>query len=189
MAAADPKPDDAAAIKAAAGKYQKWGRVDERARPAPTDCAAPSSADGEPAHARISQAEDGPHGKKLYFLWSSDNGIYRVLDSHDIPVGFTIVKQSFTTKTLASKPEPSSSHDLGVPKPIDWVESGGKILAADKPKDLFIMIKVGERDGADHGWIYGTVSPDGKVTSSGKVASCMKCHADATHERLFGLAH
>ena len=40
----------------------------------------------------------------------------------------------------------------------------------------------------DEGWVYGTVTPDGKkVTSAGKVESCMKCHQRAPHDRLFGL--
>jgi hypothetical protein len=40
----------------------------------------------------------------------------------------------------------------------------------------------------DNGWVYGTVTADGKkVTSSGKVESCMKCHQDAPHDRVFGL--
>jgi hypothetical protein len=39
------------------------------------------------------------------------------------------------------------------------------------------------------GWIYGTVTPDGKtVTSAGKVESCMKCHEEAKGDRLFGLS-
>jgi hypothetical protein len=43
--------------------------------------------------------------------------------------------------------------------------------------------------GTDEGWVYGTVTPDGKdVTCAGRVASCMGCHADAPHDRLFGLA-
>ena len=41
----------------------------------------------------------------------------------------------------------------------------------------------------DEGWVYGTVSADGKtVTSAGRVQSCMNCHQDAPHDRLFGVA-
>jgi hypothetical protein len=35
--------------------------------------------------------------------------------------------------------------------------------------------------------VYGTVAADGTVTGAGRIASCMGCHADAPHERLFGL--
>jgi hypothetical protein len=41
----------------------------------------------------------------------------------------------------------------------------------------------------DAGWVYGTVTPDGKtVTSSGKVETCLKCHVEAPGDRLFGIA-
>jgi hypothetical protein len=50
------------------------------------------------------------------------------------------------------------------------------------------MVKVGDEPGSDAGWIYGTVAPDGTVTSAGRVANCMGCHtSDARRERLFGL--
>ena len=42
--------------------------------------------------------------------------------------------------------------------------------------------------GTDNGWVYGTVTSDGKtVTSAGRVATCMNCHKEAKHDRLFGL--
>jgi hypothetical protein len=42
--------------------------------------------------------------------------------------------------------------------------------------------------GTDEGWIYGTVTSDGKaVTSAGRVESCMTCHQTGTVDRLFGL--
>ena len=42
--------------------------------------------------------------------------------------------------------------------------------------------------GTDEGWVYGTVTADGKtVTSAGRVASCMKCHVQAKNDRLFGI--
>ena len=44
-----------------------------------------------------------------------------------------------------------------------------------------------DAEGSDAGWVYGTVTPDGRVTSAGRVASCMGCHVDAPHERMFGL--
>jgi hypothetical protein len=48
------------------------------------------------------------------------------------------------------------------------------------------MTKVAARAGTDAGCVYGTVAPDGTVTSAGRVASCMGCHVrDAKRERLF----
>lgn len=54
--------------------------------------------------------------------------------------------------------------------------------------DLFIMAKLDPKTaGTDQGWVYGTVTPDGKtVTAAGRVESCMKCHQAARHDRLFG---
>ncbi|AUX48836.1 uncharacterized protein SOCE26_103780 [Sorangium cellulosum] len=36
--------------------------------------------------------------------------------------------------------------------------------------------------------MYGTVTPEGEVTSAGRVASCMGCYVSARHERVFGMA-
>ena len=51
---------------------------------------------------------------------------------------------------------------------------------AGRPADLFVMVRGDE-------WIYGTVSPDGKITSAGQVESCIGCHVEAPHDRLFGI--
>ena len=55
--------------------------------------------------------------------------------------------------------------------------------------DLFIMFKLDPKTPqTDNGWVYGTVSADAKnVTSAGRVKSCMDCHTEAKHDRLFGL--
>lgn len=181
-----------AAIRAAATAYRAWGRVDERPNLAPELCRAPLPADyGAPSHVRLSAAADAPHGRKLYYLWASDRGRYLDAD-HEVPVGFTIVKESFAarpTQPAPAPPPPESASGAGrdLP-PIDWlVTDRGERLATGERRDLYVMAKVGDRPGADAGWIYGTVAPDGAVTSAGRVASCMGCHADATRERLFGL--
>ena len=42
--------------------------------------------------------------------------------------------------------------------------------------------------GTDEGWVYGTVTADGKkVTAAGRVQSCINCHQDARNDRLFGI--
>ena len=51
---------------------------------------------------------------------------------------------------------------------------------------LFVMARVDSK-ASDAGWIYGTVNREGTVTSAGRVESCMGCHVDAPHGRLFGL--
>ncbi len=72
---------------------------------------------------------------------------------------------------------------------LPFAEKDGKIYHAAKQADLFIMFKVDPKTkDTDKGWVYGTVTADAKkVTSSGKVESCMNCHQDAPHDRLFGL--
>ncbi|MGE5183636.1 MAG: hypothetical protein ACM31C_16305 [Acidobacteriota bacterium] len=180
------------AIRNAAESYQRWGRVDERPNLAPALCAAVAAVAAVPSHVRLSQAEDGPHADKLYYLWASDRGSYLALageHAKDPPVGLALVKQSFTAKPLATRPEASAVSESGsVPAPVTWLEHDGKLLAIDRPKDLFVMIKVasGAEPGTDDGWIYGTVAPDGSVTSAGRVERCMGCHDDAAHGRLFG---
>src|SRR5688500_1437320 len=82
------------AVRAAASTYTKWGRVDERPNPAPTDC-APMGPDGKASQVRQSAAEDGPHGRKLYFLWASDRSAY---EAKKVEQGFAIVKESFSAE-------------------------------------------------------------------------------------------
>jgi len=54
---------------------------------------------------------------------------------------------------------------------------------------LYIMYRAAAKaPDTDDGWVYGTVTADGKtVTSAGRVQSCMSCHISAPHGRLFGL--
>jgi len=195
-----PRPDPrfVDVVRRAAASYKKWGRVDEKPNIAPALCRAPTGDDfGAPSKVRTSAAGDGPHEDKLYFLWASARDAYRSLGRVDepLPVGFAVVKQSFSSKPLvgappaSAAPGPDASFNFGViPPPITWLQTtDGKRLQIDQPRDLFVMAKVGERAGADAGWIYGTVAPDGTVTSAGRVERCMGCHESATHERLFGL--
>jgi hypothetical protein len=187
---AELDPQQVAAVRLAAAAYTKWGRVDARPNIAPELCRAPLPEDyGAPSHVRMSAADDAPHGKKLYYLWASDKRAY--LGDTALPVGFAIVKESFAavpSKPIKSPEQPRISMSYDLP-PIDWmIDDDGHYLRAGARKDLYVMVKVGDQPGADHGWIYGTVAPDGRVTSAGKVATCMGCHDDgARRERLFGL--
>ncbi len=177
-------------IAKAATSYQPWGRVDEAPNIAPALCRMPTREDyGMASHVRQSQAPDGPHGNKLYYLWASQRAAYRRLPALPIVDGFTIVKESFaaTTHAPADAPRAVVGYDR-TPTPVRWVETDHGTLYAGAPVGLYLMIKVGEREGTDDGWIYGTVAPSGEVTSAGRVASCMGCHEAAPHGRLFGLA-
>ena len=69
-------------------------------------------------------------------------------------------------------------------------DTDGRLYHAVQKKDLFIMYKMDPKTpGTDEGWVYGTVTADGqRATSAGLVGSCMKCHQQAPHDRLFGVA-
>ena len=123
-----------------------------------------------------------------------------------------LVKESWTVKEAteeeAARPEkreikispPTFSGDLPVDLTIDqsflwsadhfsrYVRKNGKVYHAEEQAGLFVMIQrsSNEKD-TDDGWVYGTLSADGKqVTSSGLVQTCMNCHQQAPHGRLFG---
>ncbi len=195
-------------LLAAAADYQKWGRVDELPNLAPVLCRAPTGLDyGFPSHARLSKADESAHGRKLYYLFAGEGRAtgrdrYRSLGAEggekaELPIGFTVVKESWkAVPGSAPKQSDNPSNSIGDPNafappaPVNWVEEGGEVLLVGEKADLFIMTKVGPADtpGTDAGWIYGTVTADGKtVTSAGTIEQCMGCHEAATHERLFGL--
>lgn len=187
-ASAEVDPHFASLIKKAATDYKKWGRVDEEPNLAPTLCRAPLPADyGKSAEVRMSAAEGGPHEHKLFYLWASDKYGYR--DHATAKPGFAIVKQSFSTKKHVAKAEKAAATSISYlqPAPITWTKTKFGELEIDQPKDLFVMVKTDETKGTDRGWIYGTVSPDGTVTSAGEVEKCIGCHVEAPHGRLFGL--
>ena len=162
----------AAAIRTAQANAATSRRLDEQARLAPELCAPAAVAGPAP---KLSLAERGPHGRKLYFLIASDPVAYR--DPATVPVGFAVVKESF-----AALPAPAGSSAAA-----HGPDGAGLVLG--ERKDWFVMTKVAAdaADGTDAGWVYGTVTADGTLTSAGRVASCMGCHDDKP-SRLFGVA-
>lgn len=197
--------DEASAVKLreAARDYLAWGRVDERPNLAPVLCRAPVGDDfGVASRVRLSKADESPHGRKLYFLFAGPAQLggrdrYAELGQpgtrEDVPVGYTVVKQSWTAEPGPATSEAKPTTNLAAfaaPPPITSLEHDGQRLHAGEQRELFVMTKVGPRDtpGTDLGWIYGTLTPDGEtVTSAGRVERCMSCHEHADHERLFGL--
>ena len=171
--------------------YKSWGRVDDEMRFSPWLCFQP-----DPALARFSASTDpDTHGRKLYSLFAKDRTAYvRPGKATTVAVGQVVVKESWapeeTTEVAArgiekKKVVRSTGGDTFYP----YATRGDKVFKASKPAGLFVMMKLDPKTpGTDDGWVYGTVSADGKtVTSAGKVESCMKCHQDARHDRLFGL--
>ena len=71
--------------------YAGWGRVDDAARRAPTDCEAPV-----PAPPRLSASRDPEtHGRKLYYLFAKDREAYRLGRELPQPVGQVLVKETW----------------------------------------------------------------------------------------------
>jgi hypothetical protein len=178
-----------AQLRAAAKVYKGFGSVDTTLRWAPTSCFAPIPGAG-PAVLRLSRARpSSPHGRKVYHLYARDRSAYRGLRA--LPKGKTgpaqsgqvIVKESFEPVPV----EPGATPAL---RPTPLVrDKDGSHYSRGARRELFVMLELGaDTPGTDRGWIYGTLSPDGReVTSAGRVASCMDCHKKAPHGPLFGL--
>jgi hypothetical protein len=186
--------------------YKEYGRVDDTMRVAPQKCDAPR--DPKAGIARFSESKDEKtHGKKLYSVFAAHKFAYLgAKDLQEQPVGQMLVKQSWVAEEFKEgedkeqkvvvtplKHRPDDAKERVSPDRIDhflpYAEKGGKLYHAAKQAELFIMFKLDPKTkDTDNGWVFGTVTPDGKkVTSSGKVESCMKCHQDAPHDRVFGL--
>jgi len=189
-------------ILKAAAEYKSWGRVDDDLRWAPTRCVGVP----KPGRAYASASdEDRTHGKKLYSLFARERDDYVAhTQGQTVEVGQVIVKQSWLPEEITDpKEKPDKrpeafwknalrkSRDQSVADhfyPYVWKDD--KVFKASKQADLFVMLKLDpDTPNTDEGWVYATVTPDGKkVTSAGKLESCIKCHREATSDRLFGLS-
>jgi hypothetical protein len=176
-------------MKEAFAAYKAWGRVDDMARWAPTDCRAPP-----PARAERSAADDGAHAKKLYSLFARDRDAYMALlgdaGARAARVGLaakttpglqTIVKEAYVPEPVNDAGPPNADH-------FDpFVREGDKVFRAGAVASVFVILEQpAGTPGTDDGYVYGTLTPAGEVTSAGRVASCVNCHANAAHHRLFG---
>jgi hypothetical protein len=202
--AADEKPKPAEPfhdqLLEIAKNYVNYGRVDDEMRWAPTACRAPI--DPKPGVARFSASKDeDTHGRKLYSVFAKNGAAYlRPEKNAPVAVGQVLVKESWVPEEVT---DPKEKKEIIVHKSMDkgdksldrgdhflpYATKDGKTYHAAKQSELFIMFKMDPKTpDTDEGWVYGTVTPDGKkVTSAGKVESCMKCHQDASHDRLFGM--
>ncbi len=141
------------------GAYSAWPDVYASLRWAPTLCIA-----RVPTGERTSDAPAAsPHGRKVYNLRVSDLNAFTNVAIDEPPIGFAAVKIAYT-------PNPDAPHQPGA-----FV-------------GLFMMKRIADADdpSTDNGWVYATTDADLHITESGRIASCMKCHADAPHGRLFG---
>jgi len=185
-------------ILAAAQGYEKFGRVDDEARWAPWLCRLPN-----PSVARFSKSDDtDTHGRKLYYIFAKDRMAYVALERQPKPnaapvppqPGQVVVKESWTAEKVpadkvADATKPKEGRQESVVRTAK--DDQGVLHQCQDKAGLFIMLKLDkDTPETDRGWVYGTVTADGKkVTSAGRVKSCMECHEKAPHDRLFGLKH
>jgi hypothetical protein len=198
-----PPADFPELMRQAARDYLAYGRVDDEMRWAPVYCRMPM-----PGRARVSaSADEATHGRKLYSLFAKDRAGYLGLaQAKTVAVGQVLVKQSWVpAEVAADRPDERSGVDFSkvirTPPPggskdpfggdhfYPYARQGDKLFKAEKLAGLFVMAKLDPATpGTDAGWVYGTVAADGKaVTATGRVESCLKCHREAPHDRLFGL--
>lgn len=123
--------------------------------------------------------DEGAHGRKLYYLYVKDDAAYESLGAggSSQKVGQALVKESYYPI------------EVGKGEEAGWVaESKGRYYRLGQLYALFVMLKLDPKTpGTDNGWVYATLSPDGKeITAQGRIESCMSCHEDAAHDRLFG---
>jgi hypothetical protein len=171
-----------------AGEYTQYERVDEEIRWGLMGCSRPIQP--PPNGLRMSASVDGAtHGRKVYYVFTKSRlDYFRTVGAtghaSPSPPGQAIVKESWTAEP--AEPARGSANPAGDPS---LVMSEGRYFRAGKKSDLFIMTKVdASAPGTDGGWIYGTVSADGKtVIAQGQIAACAGCHHSAPHDRLFGL--
>jgi hypothetical protein len=170
-------------IYAATDLYSFWGKLDEGARAAPIPCSAGAMGRTDPGPVRMSAAADGPHVKKLYYLYPSAHDVYA--QDGSVPVGFTIVKEAYAALPITGKEMAERNH--GFADDPTTITVDGKHYAMGDRTELFAMMKVDATEGTDRHWIYAILDTDRTVRAVGRIERCMKCHEDATHERLFGV--
>lgn len=206
-------PFDAALLEAAK-KYAAWDEVDNLARWAPTLCSMPpaprarmSAAEAQGGHSRkiyflFAKNRDAylaATGKK----------------PKEQPIGQILVKQAHAPVAVDKLPpyakriggllpandgagganENAAPGDGGATRPKPqfkgrdpYVKDGDKVYRAGEINGLFVMMKLDPKtSGTDQGWVYGTINPKtNSITAAGRIQACMKCHKEATTDRMFG---
>lgn len=200
-------------LRAAAESRDAMGLVDDLARWAPALCRAPLG----PALRWSASGDAATHGSKVFALYAKDRAAYvelggapgdpRAAKPTPIPAlsdcSQVVVKEAFAP--MEEKPlsgdwdviiacgtvgiaPPSGAANVSRARMRPAVKDGVQ-YGCGEPRGLFVMLRLDpETPGTDDGWVYGTIAPDGRVTSSGRVASCMSCHVGAPHGRLFGVS-
>jgi hypothetical protein len=171
-------------LLAIAGEYARWPNVVGYGVWGPADCADPHIArklanDGPSADGLRKSISHGD-GLKLAYYYALDRQDYTKTDGALPRVGQTVVKEAWS-------PEPVTDQQaLGIP--VITAPDGKKYRPGHRT-GLFVMYRLDPgAQGTDEGWVYGTMTADGKhVTSAGAIESCVTCHKNAGPGRLFGV--
>lgn len=169
------------------GNYGMYGNVDDIGRWVPGLCRIPYMT------IRASKSKDpGTHGGKLYWMHAKDRDAYLAAGPGKVqPVGQVLVKEAFAAKPGPAPDEGGKrKYYMGGRSIVRGTATrDGKSFHAGELKALYVMLKLDPKtEGTDEGWVYGTLTADRKkVTSAGRVASCMNCHTRGTNDRMFGL--
>jgi hypothetical protein len=163
-----------------AAAYPSYGVVAVQPNWAPTLCAAPAPPPSQD-QPRLSGAEPGSaHGEKLYFLYAKDRIGYGKASTQNLEaeVGQVIVKEAFAPVEVAEN---------AAKNPKRVARKGAHVFEPGERIALFVMKKVAkDTPGTDQGWVYAVIDGAGKtVKASGALELCVKCHANAPHDRLF----
>ena len=164
-----------------AGSRHEMTRVSSAAAWAPQLCVAPPNV--------FSKSEDeATHGRKMYYLYAMHADAYLALaNDAAAPVAETPLGQALVKETWIPTPvEELTEAERGSHTPVRGPDMREYVFR--ERGQVFVMLKTGgDHEWTDNGWVYATLSADGStVTASGRLESCMKCHIEAPHGRLFG---
>lgn len=186
-------------VSTVSSHYERWVRVSDWLYWSPWSCVllGPGNMPTE-----STSGDEATHGRKLYFLFAMDPEAYLAFSGRGeeaasypkaaMRPGITqvIVKESWHPQEVPEG-EQSTASQADRNEPADIVKSStGKMYRKGDFAGLFIMMKYDNPPiPADDGWVYATVAADRKtILQSGRIDSCMGCHQNAPHGRLFGLA-
>jgi hypothetical protein len=167
--------------RAIAAEYQSWGRVDDELRWAPWLCRIPLPGRAYPS----TSMDQTTHGQKLYSVFARKRDAYPAGPYTDQAV----VKESWLSEPVTGVPyEPEKFRPDGGDHFYPYATKDGAVYRAAARAGLYIMFKLDPATpNTDEGWVYATITADGELTAAGRVDSCIGCHRDATHDRLFGV--
>ncbi len=166
------RPEDR--VRAIAERYLSWFRVDDELHWAPMLCRLP-----QPSMPTLGSGQ-APHGRKVYFLYARARRHFLENEAQPLQV---VVKEAWVPHEV--------EREQAVRVSMGTVSTPGEgtTLEPGTFAGLYVMFRATPDSPpaqSDHGWLYGTITPNGTVTA-GRITSCMNCHINAPHDRLFGL--